>query len=308
MLRSEHEKPCEQTMTTIPERPPAIAFAVLVIALGAVSHGAIFVRAAEAHPFVIAAFRVGTASLVVVPVALFFRWRELIALSRRSVTYCLGAGLFLAFHFATWIASLDHTSIANSTVLVTLNPVWIAIVTAAVTRHRPRRVIVISIGLALTGSAIVGWGSSGSGANSLLGDGLAVIGGMCAAGYLMLGRLARQEGVSLLSYVAICYGSSAVLLWALVLVLDLPIAGLSATTYQAMIAMGLVSQVIGHSGYNWSLKLFKPGFIALCLLGEPILASTFGLLYFGEAIPLATLAGAPFILAGIYLGARAEFR
>lgn len=288
--------------------PPAIAFAVLVIALGAVSHGAIFVRAAEAHPFVIAAFRVGTASLVVVPIALALGWREMVGLSRRALGFCLGAGLFLALHFATWIASLDHTSIANSTVLVTLNPVWIAIVTAAITRRRPSRAVAVSIALAIAGSAIVGWGSAGGGDSSLFGDGLAVLGGMCAAGYLMLGRLARQEGVSLLSYVAFCYGASAVLLWALVLTLALPVAGLSATTYQAMIAMGLISQVIGHSGYNWSLKLFNPGFIALCLLGEPILASTLGLIYFGEAIPLATAAGAPFILAGIYLGARAELR
>jgi drug/metabolite transporter (DMT)-like permease len=75
-----------------------------------------------------------------------------------------------------------------------------------------------------------------------------------------------------------------------------------------MIAMGLVSQVIGHSGYNWALKLFNPGFIALCLLGEPILASAFGLVYFGEAIPTATLIAAPLILTGIYLGARVELR
>lgn len=295
-------------MTIDRQQPRAVAFLVLVIALGAVSHGAIFVRAADAHPFVIAAFRVGTASLVVVPLALFLRWSELASLSRRALGLSLGAGLFLALHFATWIASLDYTSIANSTVLVTLNPVWIAIVMAVATRRRPSQTVVISVGLAISGSAIIGWGSSGGNANSLLGDGLAILGGMCTAGYLMLGRLARQDGVSLLCYMAICYGFSAALLWMLVLVLALPVAGLSLATYQVMIAMGLISQVIGHGGYNWSLKLFNPGFIALCLLGEPILASIFGLIYFGEAIPLATIAGAPFILAGIYLGARAELR
>ncbi len=285
------------------------AAAVLVVALAAVSHGSIFVRVAhEAHPFVISAFRVGTAALVVVPAAFFLRRNELLALGGRTLAYSLGAGFFLAFHFVTWIASLNHTSIANSTVLVTLNPVWIAIATTVATRRRPSGTVMLSIALAISGCALIAWGSAGDGPSSLFGDGLAVLGGVGAAGYLLMGRLARQSGVSLLSYVALCYGISAILLWALVLALGLPIAGLSATTYQAMIAMGLVSQVIGHSGYNWALKLFNPGFIALCLLGEPVLASLLGLVYFSEAIPAATLAAAPLILTGIYLGARAELR
>ncbi len=265
-------------------------------------------RLADAHPFVISAFRVGTAALVVVPIALVLRHREFRALSHRALGYAVGAGVFLALHFATWIASLDHTTIANSTVLVTLNPVWIALTTALVTRRRPDRAAAASIGLSVSGCAIIAWGSAGGGAGSLFGDGLALLGGICAAGYLMTGRLARSEGVSLLGYVALRYGVAAVLLWTLVLALDLPVAGLSATTYQAMIAMGLVSQVIGHSGYNWALKLFNPAFIAICLLGEPILASILGWIYFGEAIPLATMAGAPLILTGIYLGARAELK
>ncbi|MBT3358966.1 MAG: DMT family transporter [Rhodospirillales bacterium] len=282
------------------------ALAVLLMALFAVSHGSIFVRMADAHPFVIAAFRVGIAASVVVPLALALRWRELSALSRRTVLYSIGAGCFLAVHFVTWITSLQHTSIANSTVLVTLSPVWIAIVMTIVTRRRPPGQVIASVGLSVAGGAIIGYGSAGADTGSLFGDGLALLGGMCAAGYLMLGRLARRDGVSLLSYLALCYGVSAALLWALVLVMDLPITGLSETTYAALIAMALISQVIGHGGYNWSLKIFNPGFIAVCLLGEPILASTFGLLYFGEAIPLATLIGAPVILSGIYLGARAE--
>jgi drug/metabolite transporter (DMT)-like permease len=166
-----------------------------------------------------------------------------------------------------------------------------------------------SIGLSLAGCMIIAWGSRAeSGSSSLFGDGLALLGGICAAGYLMLGRLARGRGISLLSYVALCYGSAALLLWALVLGLDLPITGLDPVTYQAMIAMGVISQVIGHSGYNWGLKLFNPGFIALCLLGEPLLASILGLIYFGEAIPMATIAAAPLILSGIYLGARVEIK
>jgi len=293
-------------MTTAARTSVPAALAVLVVSLAAVSHGSIFVRLADAHPFVVSAFRVGIAALVVVPPAVVLRRRELAAIDRRALACCLGAGAFLAVHFITWVASLRYTSIANSTVLVTLNPVWIAIVTTIATRRRPGRLVLTAIALAVSGSAIVGWGSSADGGGTLMGDGLALLGGMAAAGYLMMGRLARDQGISLLAYIALCYGSAATLLWMLVLGLALPVTGLSTTTYQAMAAMAIVSQVIGHSGYNWALKLFSPGFVAVWLLGEPILASAFGLVYFGEAVPMATLAGAPLILAGIYLGTRAE--
>ena len=64
------------------------------------------------------------------------------------------------------------------------------------------------VALSVAGCAIIAWGSAGDGSGSLTGDGLAVLGGMCAAGYLMMGRLARQRGISLISYVALCYGGA----------------------------------------------------------------------------------------------------
>ncbi len=294
-------------MTSAETRPSNLtAIAVLVVAWLGVSHGSIFVRLADADPLVVSAFRAGLAALVVLPAALALRWDELKGLDRRQLAFSLGAGVFLALHFAAWITSLDHTSIANSVVLVTLNPVWIAIATTAMTGRRPGGLVLASVGLAVGGAAVIGWGSAGAGPSTLYGDGLALLGGICAAGYLLLGRAVRGGGVSLLSYVAICYGTAGGLLWLMVLALGLQVTGLSTVTYQAVIAMALFSQIIGHSGYNWALKSFNPGFVAVCLLGEPVLASALGYLYFGEAVPPATWAGGPMILAGIYLGARAE--
>ena len=287
---------------------PSVATTVLLLGLVGVSHGAIFTRmAAEAHPIVIAAFRLGVAAVILMPMAAWRCRDEFVRLDAPRVWATVGAGVFLAFHFATWIASLSHTSIANSVILVNLNPVWIALVTALMSRLRPAPMVAASIGLSVGGSAVVGWGSAAVGATNLMGDGLAVAGGMCLAGYLLLGRTARH-GMSLLAYITVCYGVGAVVLWLMVLAMGLPVAGLAAATYGAMVAMAVVSQVVGHSCYNWALKLFNPGFVAVCLLGEPLLASLFGFLYFGEGLAMATYAGGALVLAGIYLGARAELR
>ena len=284
-----------------------LAAAVVLTGLVAVSHGAIFTRVADAHPIVIAAFRLGVAALILLPLAAWRCRDELAGLGGRRLAATVGAGVFLAFHFATWIASLQHTSIANSVILVNLNPVWIAMVAALMSRARPAALVMASIGLAVAGSAVVGTGSAAAGAGNLLGDGLAVAGGMCMAGYLLLGRVARND-LSLLAYITVCYGIGAVVLWLMVLAMGLQVTGLTPATYGAMIAMAVICQVFGHSSYNWALKLFNPGFVAVCLLGEPLLASLFGFLYFGEAVSMATVAGGALVLAGIYLGARAELR
>lgn len=277
----------------------------LAVGLAAVSHAAVLIRLAEAHPIVIAAVRLAAASLVVVPLALGYHGGEWRRLSPRARWCALGAGAMLALHFASWIASLGFTSIANSVVLVSLTPLWIALATVFILRRSLGTMTLVSVALSIVGSVIIGLHSASGGGQGLLGDALALLGGICMAGYLLLGEQVRRE-TSLLTYIALCYGTAAVLLVLTVLALQLPVMGLGGRTYAAMIALGLVSQVIGHSVYNWALKQFSPNFVSVCLLGEPVLSGLLGLIYFREAIGNATLVGGGLILLGIYLGIHGE--
>ncbi len=284
-----------------------LALLPLAVGLAAVSHSAIFVRLADAHPIVIAFGRLAIAATILIPVAF--------ALERRSwrgqppsVAVRGGlAGVCLALHFSTWIASLDHTSIANSVVLVSLTPVWIALATTVLHRRMPTRPVLVSVGLALAGSVIIGVGSGQSAQGSLLGDALALAGGLCMAAYLMLGQ-GVQRHLPFVSYVAGCYSVAAIVLGVTVALLALPVGGLSLQTYAAIAALGLVCQVIGHSSFNWGLRRFSTGFIAVFLLGEPLLGAVLGVVYFAEVPATATVIGGLVILAGLYTGAVAELR
>ncbi len=51
------------------------------------------------------------------------------ALALRDLGLAVAAGAFLALHFATWIASLDDTSVATSVILVNTNPIWVGLLT-----------------------------------------------------------------------------------------------------------------------------------------------------------------------------------
>lgn len=285
------------------ERPPALYISVLTVALVSVAHGAIFVRLAEADPIVIAAFRLGIATAVLAPITLIFAYSDLRALTGRQLRLIAGAAVFLALHFVTWIASLDFTSIANSVVLVNLNPMWLALYGLLVLRVKPGRLTWFSIAVAVTGSVILAVGSAADGGASVFGDLLALAGGLFIAGFLLLAQETRQS-VALLPFVTLVYGAAAAMLWIAVIALDLPVAGLTPTTYGAMIALAVFSQIIGHTGINWAVRSIPPTLIALIFLGEPVLAALFGWAYFGEGLSWTTALGGVLILAGIWLGTR----
>ena len=285
--------------------PPFNPYFALIIGVFAVSTGAIFARLADAPALVIAAYRVGLASLILAPLAWFKARREIATLAKQDLKLAVVSGFFLAMHFATWISSLNYTSVANSVVLVNTNPLWVGLLTPFIAKERVKRATIISIIISVIGGIIIGYGDIATGGKALLGDGLALIGSICAAIYLLLGRDLRRK-LSLLPYVFICYGSAAVILWIIVLCLGLPLAGFSRITVYALWGMALISQLTGHTSYNWALKWFSAGLIAVSLLGEPIGATILAYIIFNEGLTAHKVIGGIFILAAIYLAASSE--
>lgn len=275
----------------------AVPYVVLGIALLAVSNGAIFARLATAPALAIAAWRVGLALLVVLPLAATAKLPR--SPSRSAFACAVGAGGLLAIHFATWIASLEHTTIARSVLLVSTSPIWVALLQFLAGRGVPSRPTLAALVLAISGAAIVSGGGHG-GEGAFLGDLLAVAGGVAMAGYFLLSR-ESQRTLPFRTYLGVAYGFAGLLLWAAVWVTGTPSTGYDARTWWALVAMAAVSQLIGHSGYNWSLRNLNPLFVAVVSVGEPVLASVLGWWILGEAVNWRTGAGGLLILTGIAL-------
>jgi drug/metabolite transporter (DMT)-like permease len=190
-------------------------------------------------------------------------------------------------------------------VLVNTIPLWVGLFSPLIARERLARATLISIIISVSGGVIIGFGDFATGGRALLGDLLAVIGAICAAIYLLIGRNLRRK-LSLISYVALCYGSAALFLWLVVLVLKLPLTGYSTQTVTAFWAMALISQILGHTSYNWALKWFSAGLVAVALLGEPIGATIMAYIIFDEGLTWVKFIGGLFILSAIYIAAAGE--
>ncbi len=287
------------------QKAPFNPFIALAVGICAVSTGAIFARLADAPAIVIAAYRVGLAALLILPLSLWLVRSELRALLPRDLKLAILSGFFLAMHFATWISSLNYTSITNSVVLVNTNPLWVALFTPLITRERLGKRAMLSIFISVFGGIIIGAGDFALGGRALFGDFLALMGSICAAIYLLLGRNLRRK-LSLLAYIQVCYGAAAVILWLMVLGAGFPVTGFTGGTWAAFWGMALIPQLIGHTSYNWSLRWFSTSLVAISLLGEPIGATILGYLVFGEGLTATKVIGGALILTAIYIASVGE--
>ena len=70
-------------------------------------------------------------------------------------------------------------------------------------------------------------------------------------------------------------------------------------------ALALVSQLVGHGGYNWSLRHLQPAFVSVTLTGEPVLATLLAWWLLGEPVTARIALGGVLVLGGIVVAARA---
>lgn len=294
-----------QRAFVITDKSKTLPITALVIGTMGVSCGAIFARMADAPALVIAAYRMGFALVLLLPWIGVSTSRASTSIEFRDGMLAALSGVFLAGHFATWISSLNYTTVANSVVLVNTNPIWVGLLTPLITKDRILRETMIGIALCVAGGMLIGWGDLGGPHGALKGDMLALWGSFFAAGYLLIGRLLRQR-MPLFAYVGICYAVAAVILGVTAWGFNLPLRGFTHVTWAALIGAAAVSQIVGHTSYNWALKWFSAHMVAISLLGEPILATLMAWGLLGEKPALIHLAGGGLILAGIYMAASRE--
>jgi drug/metabolite transporter (DMT)-like permease len=280
------------------------AVPVLVLAVLATSWGAPFVRLATAPPLAIAAWRLAIATLLLTPVALSparrAEWRGLTA---RAAWGVVAAGAALAVHFGAWIASVRLTSVAASSALVALSPVFAWLMSTAFLGERPTPRQAAGILLAVAGAAVIAVGGvRGGSTRALEGDGLALVGAVSSALYLVIGRRLRV-GMSLAAYVTPVYAVAAVLLLAAAGTHGQAFAPYPPREWVIFAALAVVPMIIGHTGLNFALRFFPAFVVGVAALGDPVVATLIAWLLpaIGEAPGFLDAAGGMLCLLGIGL-------
>lgn len=257
----------------------------------------------EISPLVIGFIRTAGAALLLFP---WFRreWRRQ-ALSWRDLRLSVLCGVALALHFATWIASVNRTTVALSVLLVATHPMFVILISSALLHRKVAPNRIAGALLAFGGIVFIQWPYLAAGAHGVwqghgLGNLLALAGGFLAAIYFLLGQAARNR-LGTIVHVEITYATAGVvLLVALLLAGETPIP-LATRPWPYLALLILLPTVGGHTIFNWGLKHLGAPLIALIGLVEPIFSALLALIIFREGLPLATIGGGVIILAGLAL-------
>jgi drug/metabolite transporter (DMT)-like permease len=188
---------------------------------------------------------------------------------------------------------------------MTTHPIFAALGSHLLLDERLKAPMVYALVVALLGSGIIAYGDVGQGGHQLMGDLLALVGGISAAGYFLIGRGLRAR-LSLLGYVYPVYGTAALILVTALLLSGLPATPQDTETWVWLGLMALGPQIVGHSSLNWALRYLSATFVTLATLGEPVGSTLLAWWLLGERPTIWSVAGGILILGGIVVASRAE--
>ncbi|MCI3927220.1 DMT family transporter [Paenibacillus sp. TRM 82003] len=277
----------------------ALIWSLLFVGIVAISFSAIFVKWSAAPVSVIGMYRLALTLVGMTP--FLFRYRaELRAVSRRDWLLLTLSGFMLCLHFLFWMGSLRFTTVASSTVLMTLEPILVMIGALVFFRERITRGAAAAMSVAIVGAVMIAWGDFRISGQALLGDALSVLGTLAVVVHMLLGQALRSRISSFVySYVVFL---AATLAFALYNVgAGHAFFGYASNDWLIFALMAAVPTVFGHLLFNWLLKFTGATTVSMSVLGEPVGASLLAWFLLGERLtPLQGFAGALLIL-GVWL-------
>lgn len=269
----------------------------MAVAVAAVSLSGPLMAAMVVPPLAIAFWRNALATVVLAPHAVTGRREELTGLGGRQIVLIAGSGLALAIHFGTWVTALTLTSVASATAIVCLQIAWV-VAWQLLRGERFNTGVTIGLMVSFAGVLVVSGVDFSLSTQALVGDLLALVGGIAAAAYMLVGSKARQS-VSTTAYTFVCYGTCATLLVAACVVSGQSLWGYDPKQWGLLVLVTLTAQLMGHSVFNHLLASTGPVMVSLALLLEVPGAALLAAWFLDQRPPVEAMAGLLLILCGM---------
>lgn len=282
------------------EKPMVHPFIPIIVGVLSVALSAIFVKMTTADSGVTAFYRMLFSILIMSPIFFMKYTHEIKKLSKRDWIFTSVAGIFLAFHFILWFESLNYTSVASSTVLVTLQPLFAFVGTYLFFKEHISLKTLISGMIAVLGSVLIGYGDFRISGTALYGDVLALIACALITGYLLFGQDVRKR-LSLITYTFVVYGVSTITLFFYIIFKGESFGPYPASEWMWFLLLAIIPNLLGHTLFNWSLKWVSTNVISIAILFEPVGAAILAYYILGETLSASQIIGGSVVLAGIIL-------
>ncbi|MEO5692062.1 MAG: DMT family transporter [Usitatibacter sp.] len=211
------------------------------------------------------------------------------------------AGLFFSLDLGFWHWSIIWTSVANSTLLANLAPIFVTLAGWLFWKRKVTRTFLLGMVVAITGMFVLVGPNFMIGGTRLLGDAVGAMTAIFYAGYFLAIKVARDGGVSTGRLMAWSTTITAVLLLPIALVSPQPFWPSSANGWLVVMGLAIVSQILGQGLIAYAFAHLPASLSSVSLLIQPVVAAIAAWALFGEAIGPAQFIGGAIVLAGIWV-------
>jgi drug/metabolite transporter (DMT)-like permease len=298
------------------------AYGALVLTVAGIAWSAIFVRWAGVPGAASGFYRVLIAALVLVP------WRLVRGAARpfdpsnasasspatrranrRAAWLAMAGGAFFAFDLALWNTAVLRTQAAIASLLGNNTPIVVGLASWWIFKRRPSGAFWAGLLLSLAGCAVIvvaeAGRSSSAAPHSLSGDAMALIASVFFAAYLMTTERIRER-MDTLTFNTLAIAGSVIALLIMCVALHVPLTGYPPRTWGALLALGLVSQLVAYFALVYALGHLAATITSVGLLAQVPCTALLAMALLGEPLTAWQIAGGGLVLLGIYLVNRFE--
>ena len=218
----------------------------------------------------------------------------------------LAAGIFFALDLGVWHYSILYTSVANSTLLANLAPIFVTLAGWLLWKQRVTRTFLAGMALAIFGMFVLVGPNFAVGGTRLLGDALGALTGMFYAGYMLAIKFARDANASTARLMAWSTTITAIALLPVALLVPHPFLPSGANGWLVLAGLAIVTQILGQGLIAYAFAHLPASLSSVSLLIQPVMATLFAWWLFGEAVGPAQFIGGAIVLAGIWISKKAS--
>jgi drug/metabolite transporter (DMT)-like permease len=215
-------------------------------------------------------------------------------------------GVLFAFSFLSGFASLRMTSIANATLITTLQPVLVLFVAPKMFGEKIRLKQLGLSSVSMVGVLTVVLAAASTSGAHISGDLLAVLNVVIWTGYFVLAKKRRVDGMHSWSFLAAIFIWSSLVILPYGLIVSNDLGKVTQFDWVMLVGMSVIPGIVGHGLMTWSQSHLDVTLASILGLLSPVVSTGLAWIIFSQSLTGLQMLGAVVVLGSLTLLVREQ--